>query len=97
MIPMVNERLKTAAQYWTHLRKFPLFTHYYCCRMFLSFFQCFFDRVHLYRLLFFLQEGGGGGGGMIKSVVSLLMESYAVNMQHSTETSTAVLSRAHER
>ena len=46
----------------------------------------------------FLQEvGGGGGGGMIKSVVRLLMESYAVNMQHSTETSTAVLSRAHKR
>lgn len=45
----------------------------------------------------FLQEEGGGGGGMIKSVVSLLMESCAVNMQHSTETSTAVLSRAHER
>lgn len=41
--------------------------------------------------------GGGGGGGMIKSVVRLLMESYAVNMQHSTETSTAVLSRAHKR
>ena len=45
----------------------------------------------------FLQEVGGGGGGMIKSVVRLLMESYAVNMQHSTETSTAVLSRAHKR
>ena len=34
---------------------------------------------------------------LIKSVVRLLMESYAVNMQHSTETSTAVLSRAHKR
>ena len=41
--------------------------------------------------------GGRGGRGMIKSVVRLLMESYAVNMQHSTETSTAVLSRAHKR
>ena len=45
----------------------------------------------------FFAGGRGGGGGMIKSVVRLLMESYAVNMQHSTETSTAVLSRAHKR
>lgn len=45
----------------------------------------------------FFAGGRGRGGGMIKSVVRLLMESYAVNMQHSTETSTAVLSRAHKR
>ena len=46
---------------------------------------------------FFAGGRGGGGGGIIKNVVRLLMESYAVNMQHSTETSTAVLSRAHKR
>ena len=48
----------------------------------------------------FFAGGRGGGGrppGRIKSGVRLLMESYAVNMQHSTETSTAVLSRAHKR
>ena len=81
IVPMVNERFKTAALYWTHLGNFPLFTCYYCCFIFLSFFQCFLDRVHPYRLLFFCRRGRGAGG-MIKSVVSLLMESYAVNMQH---------------
>lgn len=63
---------------------------------FLSFFSDSLTEFILTGYSFFA-GGRGGGGGMIKSVVRLLMESYAVNMQHSTETSTAVLSRAHKR
>ena len=66
---------------------------------FLSFFSDSLTEFILTGYSFFAggRGGGGAGGGMIKSVVRLLMESYAVNMQHSTETSTAVLSRAHKR
>ena len=63
IVPMVNERFKTATLYWTHPRKFPLFTYYYCCHIFLMVFLVIPWPSSSLPVTLFLQEVGGGGGG----------------------------------
>ena len=71
IVPMVNERFKTATLYWTHPRKFPLFTYYYCCHIF--FYVFFSDSLTEFILtgysFFAGGRGGGGGGAVIKKTI----------------------------
>ena len=62
IVPMVNERFKTATLYWTHPRKFPLFTYYYCCHIFFIVFLVIPWPSSSLPVTLFLQEVGGGRG-----------------------------------